>query len=190
MLVSLIAHPVPLLAWAILIVGRVLLGIGESFILTGNLTWGMWLAGSTHAGQVISWNGMATYGALTIGAPLGLSLYARAGLALPALLVVLLPIIASGVIYGIPGNIPTARPRVPVLRVVGLVWRPGTGLVLQGIGFATLSAFTALWFNERHWDNTGFAITLFGIAFIAVRFFCAKFPDRYGAPRSQPFHYW
>ncbi|EQM61758.1 MFS transporter, partial [Salmonella enterica] len=180
MLVSLIAHPVPLLAWAILIVGRVLLGIGESFILTGNLTWGMWLAGSTHAGQVISWNGMATYGALAIGAPLGLSLYARAGLALPALLVVLLPIIASGVIYGIPGNIPTARPRVPVLRVVGLVWRPGTGLVLQGIGFATLSAFTALWFNERHWDNTGFAMTLFGIAFIAVRFFCAKFPDRYG----------
>ncbi|MEH1700291.1 arabinose transporter, partial [Salmonella enterica subsp. enterica serovar Enteritidis] len=89
MLVSLIAHPVPLLAWAILIVGRVLLGIGESFILTGNLTWGMWLAGSTHAGQVISWNGMATYGALAIGAPLGLSLYARAGLALPALLVVL-----------------------------------------------------------------------------------------------------
>ncbi|MBJ3504292.1 MFS transporter, partial [Salmonella enterica subsp. enterica serovar Kentucky] len=45
---------------------------------------------------------------------------------------------------------------------------------------ATLSAFTALWFNERHWDNTGFAMTLFGIAFIAVRFFCAKFPDRYG----------
>ncbi|MEA7538846.1 FAD-binding protein, partial [Salmonella enterica subsp. enterica serovar Virginia] len=42
---------------------------------------------------------MATYGALAIGAPLGLSLYARAGLALPALLVVLLPIIASGVIF-------------------------------------------------------------------------------------------
>ncbi|MCF3735219.1 arabinose transporter, partial [Salmonella enterica subsp. enterica serovar Weltevreden] len=76
--------------------------------------------GSTHAGQVISWNGRATYGALALGAPLGLSRYARAGLALPALLVVLVPIIASGVINGSPGKIPTARPRVPVLRVVGL----------------------------------------------------------------------
>ncbi len=71
---------------------------------------------------------MATYGALAIGAPLGLSLYAGAGLALPALLVVLLPIIASGVIYGIPGNIPTARPRVPVLRVVGWCGGPEQGL--------------------------------------------------------------
>lgn len=123
---------------------------------------------------------METYGILAIGAPLGLSLYARVGLALPALFVVLLSIIAGGIICGIPGNIPTACPRMPVLRVVSLVWRPGTGLVIQDIGFATLSAFTALWFNKCHRDNTGFAMTLFSIAFIAVRFFCAKFPDRYG----------
>ncbi len=40
------------------------------------------------------------------------------------------------------GNIPTARPRVPVLRVVGLAAR--TGLVLRGIGFATLSVYRPL----------------------------------------------
>ncbi len=78
MLVSLIAHPVPLLAWAILIVGRVLLGIGESFILTGNLT-GDVAGGLDPRGSGYFWNGMATYGALAIGAPLGLSLYAGAG---------------------------------------------------------------------------------------------------------------
>ncbi len=59
----------------IMIVGRVLLGIGESFILTGNLTSHVAGGLSTHAGQVISSNGMATYGALAIGAPL-LSFYA------------------------------------------------------------------------------------------------------------------
>lgn len=179
MLVSLIAHPVPLLAWAILIVGRVLLGIGESFILTGNLTRGCgWRARPTRVRLFLERHGdlrcagyrrAAGAVALRQGRP-GASGAPRRAVADHRQ--------RSHLWHS--GNIPTARPRVPVLRVVGLVWRPGTGLVLQGIGFATLSAFTALWFNERHWDNTGFAMTLFGIAFIAVRFFCAKFPDRYG----------
>ncbi len=179
MLVSLIAHPVPLLAWAILIVGRVLLGIGESFILTGNLTRGCgWRARPTRVRlfpgtawrPTVRWLSARRWGCrFTPGRP-GASGAPRRAVADHRQ--------RSHLWHS--GNIPTARPRVPVLRVVGLVWRPGTGLVLRGIGFATLSAFTALWFNERHWDNTGFAMTLFGIAFIAVRFFCAKFPDRYG----------
>ncbi len=76
----------------------------------------MWLAGSTHAGQVISgtawrptvrWLSARRWGCrfTLAGAGFGAS---------GAHLVVLLPIIMRWVIYGIPG-ISTARPRVPVL---------------------------------------------------------------------------
>ncbi|MDI5448947.1 hypothetical protein MJL27_27260, partial [Salmonella enterica subsp. enterica serovar Anatum] len=42
--------------------------------------WGVGVVGSLHIGRVISWNGIVTYGAMAMGAPLGVLCYAWGGL--------------------------------------------------------------------------------------------------------------
>ncbi|STW29415.1 transporter [Klebsiella michiganensis] len=47
---------------------------GESFTAIGATLWGIKTVGAIHTSRVISWNGMATYVAMAVGAPLGVML--------------------------------------------------------------------------------------------------------------------
>jgi hypothetical protein len=56
-------------------------GRGESLVTTGTIAWGIGSAGARHTAKVISWNGITTYGALAVGAPVGVVLAGQGGLA-------------------------------------------------------------------------------------------------------------
>jgi len=62
---------VPLLSLALLLGGRLLLGIAQGLIGVATLSWGISQVGPEHTARVISWNGIASYGAIAIGAPVG-----------------------------------------------------------------------------------------------------------------------
>ncbi len=87
----------PMLAIAALLAGRVFLGVGESFTATGATLWGIKTVGAIHTSRVISWNGVATYVAMAVGAPLGVTLNHYFGISGFATVVVL--VAAIGLLF-------------------------------------------------------------------------------------------
>ncbi|WP_413738478.1 arabinose transporter [Sodalis sp. RH21] len=179
-LLAAVVHGGTWLPFLLLLFGRLLLGIGESLILTGNITWGLGLVGTASGGRVMSWNGMATYGALAVAAPLGLFIYKRYGFIELGVCTALLPLLALSVNFAVPA-VPLQHGERPSIRtVLQKIWRPGLGLALQGVGFAALGTFVSLYFNQQYWGNAGLALTAFGVTFVAMRLLFGDMPDRYG----------
>jgi MFS family permease len=172
--------PVPA-AFALLAIGRLVIGLGESMTAVGVIAWGIGIVGPARSGKVLAMVGAALYGAFAIGAPIGLMLSDHlgfSGLMLASTVLPLLGLLAIRGMPGVAGNPHAARP--PMIEVIGRIWRQGAIVCLQGIGFAGLGAFFSLYFVARGWDNAGLGLTAFGAGFVLVRFLFGHLPDKLG----------
>ncbi len=152
-----------------LIASRLFLGVGESLGSTGATLWGIASAGPEHTAKVISWNGVSTYGALALGAPLGVVLEMHWGLESVAILTIV--VCAASIAFAaakqpvavVPGE------HLPFRNVLGRVTPYGMGLALGGVGYSALATFVTLFYASRHWNGAALCLTAFGVAFIAAR---------------------
>ncbi len=170
----------PLVRLLILLAGRLLLGAGESQLIVGALSLGIGLLGQRASGRVLAWVGMAMYGALGAGAPLGLLLDRGGGLALVGVTTLACALAALAIGAVLPAVAPPGGARPSFLGIIGSIWRPGLGVALQGVGFAAIGAFVTLDFQSHGWRGGGLALTGFGAAFVLVRILFGRMPDRFG----------
>jgi MFS family permease len=166
--------------YAVLIVGRLLLGLGESLAMVGMVSWAIGLTGHARSGKVMSLVGIGMYGAFAVGGPLGLALLHRLGFAGLMAVCTVLPLLGLIAIHKIPAVAPHAGTREPFWRIIGRIWRPGAAVGLQGVGFAALGAFFSLYFLSRGWPFAGLGLTFFGVGFVLMRLLCGHLPDRIG----------
>lgn len=167
----------------VLVAGRLVLGLGESLVVTGALAWGVALAGRERSGLVMSWVGIAMYGALAAGAPLGVLLEGQLGFMGMAAAAVVAPLAALIVVGLARAVAPVGGARLPFYRVVGLIWLPGVGLMLSALGFGAIAAFSALRFAEAGWAHAALPMTAFGAAYVLARLLLGGLPDRLGGAR-------
>jgi len=181
-LLSLLFERQPAVSVTILLIGRAVLGAGESFVITGAQTWGLVIAGPQNTGKVIAWMGTAMYAAFALGAPAGSALYGRLGFNAIALATTFMPLGALLLVSQLRRVAPTARLRPSLMKVVKAVWLPGVGLALTSAGFGTMTAFVALLFAARGWTVWP-AFTTFAAAFIAARMVLGHIADRKGGAK-------
>ncbi|MBS7565462.1 arabinose transporter [Mucilaginibacter sp. Bleaf8] len=174
----------PLISLSSLLVGRILLGVGESYLVIGIFAWGFALVGSKNIGKVMVWNGMGMYGGMACGAPLAIWLTSAFSISVAFAGIVVFPALSYlGMLMLKSVPAPANVPRLPFYKAVHLVWQSGAGLAFASIGFGGIASFITLFFIQHTWSGASLALTAFGAGYIVMRIFFAHYPDKFGGAK-------
>ena len=176
-------HSLPWISVVSLILSRLALGVGESLGSTGATLWGITSAGPKHTAKVISFNGISTYGATAVGAPVGVVLNQQFGLASIGILIIVLCTVSFFLALRKSPVAVTHGEHLPFSAVMFRVLPAGMALALGGVGYSVLATFVTLFYASRHWDGAALCLTAFGVAFIVARLLFIQTINRFGGFR-------
>lgn len=169
MIVAALLRGWPVASVAVMLVARLALGMGESCVATGCIMWGIRSVGAQHTAKVISWNGIATYGALAVGAPLGVVLTGALGFASIGVASLVLMVVGLLLAWRRPAVRSEAGERMPMHHVFGRVAPYGMGLALGSVGFGVIATFITLYYASQGWSGAAPTLSIFGVCFVGVR---------------------
>lgn len=151
-------------------------------MLTGILTWGIEILGPTESGKVMSWNGIAMYGAIAIGAPIGIWNNSHFSFFGVARIVLFLPLAGYFIASLFPPDlkIDLLKVKPSFSKTIKNIWSYGLGFALAGVGFGALATFIAILFKIKNWEHSGWALLIFGFFYIGVRLVAGHLPDKTG----------
>ncbi len=182
---GLAAHQ-PAASLLLLLLSRCLLGCGESCTGTGCITWAIGRVGVSRTAQIISLNGVASYGGIALGAPLGLAIAGTGGVVPLGLLTLALALAGIALAWNKPAVAAQGGGvRIGFGRILHSVAPYGAALALGSVGFGVLAAFVTLFYDAQGWHRAGAtgpgaALSAFGIAFMLMRLLFAGRISRLG----------
>jgi predicted MFS family arabinose efflux permease len=139
--------------------------------------------GAAHIGKVIAWAGVMTYGAMAIGAPLGVWIVHLGGLATLSWTIVVVALIALCLAWRKPGVAASSSSKVPFQQVLGKILPYGVVLALASCGFGVIATFITLFYAAHHWAGAAFSLTSFSCAFVGIRLIFSNAIGRFGGLR-------
>jgi MFS family permease len=173
----------PAVSVAVLMGGRLVLGFGESLAATGATVWSIGRVPARYVPQAIAWSGMASYGALAIGAPTGVWVAGHWGFGAIGLASAVL--VAVAVLWAVATPDVAVHPgrAEPLGAVLWTVLPFGVVLALGGIGFGTVASFITLYYARYHWSNPGLLLSVFTGSFFVARLLLVGTITRFGGHR-------
>ncbi|MBI6576368.1 MFS transporter [Pseudomonas viridiflava] len=168
-LLATLLEPFPTASLSILILARLFLGVSQGLIGVGTISWCIGKVGSEHTARSISWNGIASYGAIAIGAPLGVVVIDAVGFNSLGIALIVMAGLALWLIRNKPSVPIIIGERLPYWSVFGRIAPYGLGLTLSSIGYGTLTTFITLFYLSRGWEGAAYCLSMFGVCFILAR---------------------
>ena len=167
----------PLACLGLILLSRLILGFGESWLATGSCLWGIGRVGQEHTARVISWSGICSYGGIALGAPLGVWIDRAWGLSGVGLVSV--AVSAIGLLTAWPIGevvIPEGEP-LAFRHVLRRVFPHGMSLALATTGFGTSFILARLIFANSidRWGGFPVAIVCLSVEIVGLLFLWLAF---------------
>ncbi len=173
----------PIVSLLFLIITRLFTGGAEGMVGASPINWAIMTLGEKYTAKIISYNGVACYGALALGASLGVTIVKNFNFYGLGILIVILGLIGFFVARtkeNRTGKHSSEEEQKSFWNVLGKVAPFGLCLALGGLGFATISTFITLYYDYYHWQNGAMCLSVFGILFVAGRLVFSNAINRFG----------
>jgi MFS family permease len=165
-----------------LVVARLFLGAGEGAVYTAGSAWVVDLAPPERRGQLIGLYGLAIWGGLAVGPPVGELILHATSFEMVWAFAALVPLAGALVALRIPeGFTPRADADFERRLISREALRPGLALSLAIVGYAAMAAFVVLHLDEEGVGHGAAVFTAFAASVVAGRIMLGRLPDRFGS---------
>ena len=165
-----------------LVVARLFLGAGEGMVYTAGAAWVVDLAPLERRGQIIGLYGLAIWGGLSLGPPIGELILRASSFEMVWAFATAAPLLGAIIAMRIPESFAGRAPE-PISRsnlVAREALMPGLALSLGVVGFAALAAFLVLHLDDLGIGHGTDVFTAFAVTVVLGRVLGGRLPDRYG----------